>query len=47
MFINLFVVTMPSPTEWRNHKTQILALNAENSLATVVKEMKRRGFTAS
>ncbi|KAK8096205.1 hypothetical protein PG999_014227 [Apiospora kogelbergensis] len=38
---------MPSPAEWRDHKAQILALNAENSLAIVVKEMKRHGFTAS
>ncbi|KAK8137254.1 hypothetical protein PG984_005194 [Apiospora sp. TS-2023a] len=38
---------MPSPFEWRDHKSQILALIAENNLATVVEKMKEHGFTAS
>ncbi|KAK8045820.1 hypothetical protein PG996_013884 [Apiospora saccharicola] len=38
---------MPSPSEWREHKSQILALIAENNLTTVVEQMKEHRFTAS
>ncbi|KAK7998999.1 hypothetical protein PG991_014674 [Apiospora marii] len=38
---------MPSSSEWEDHKSQILALIAENQLTLVIETMKQHGFTAS
>ncbi|KAK8026146.1 hypothetical protein PG990_003969 [Apiospora arundinis] len=38
---------MPSPSEWEDRKSQILALIADNDLNTVLGKMKDQGFTAS
>ncbi|KAK7981126.1 hypothetical protein PG989_013583 [Apiospora arundinis] len=38
---------MPSPSEWEDRKSQILALIADDDLNTVLGKMKDQGFTAS
>lgn len=42
-----FPAAMPSPSEWEDRKSQILALIADNDLNTVLGKMKDQGFTAS